>query len=370
MKSSFRVIRIPILFLLVMISSILLSSCGETSSSASESIEPQQIESSTEEKVEPTSKEEPQKEEIEIKLFTTTANLNVREGVGTSYSILYTAKEGEALVMTGNEDVSSGGSVWYEVCIPDTAETGWVSSKYGKITATNSLDHLEDNSNETEVNETEVNESEEEKQDVSKKQRFDGTQVVTFGEYEQDGNLENGPEEIRWYVISIEDSKNVLLLCKDILDVMPYNWSDDAFKATSWKSCSLRKWLNNDFYNAAFSKEEKDALVTDNNLSVKDNVWILSSGEYRSLFKDEWKTGSPYWSEANATIYAGRKMRDRIHTSSLSFWLRDNGEEPHSAMAADGGTFGGQSSQRFANGNDNGNIGVRPVIVVNPDKIK
>lgn len=46
--------------------------------------------------------------------------------------------------------------------------------------------------------------------------------TVTFGRYEQDNNLGNGPEPIEWIVL---DSNNgeVLLLSKYGLDVKKYN---------------------------------------------------------------------------------------------------------------------------------------------------
>lgn len=37
--------------------------------------------------------------------------------------------------------------------------------------------------------------------------------IVAFGRYEQDGNEENGPEEIEWVVLDVQDGK-VLLLSK------------------------------------------------------------------------------------------------------------------------------------------------------------
>ena len=44
------------------------------------------------------------------------------------------------------------------------------------------------------------------------------------------------------------------LLCKDILpELKPYNSKKNDI---TWEKCTLRKWLNNDFYNS-FSEEEK-----------------------------------------------------------------------------------------------------------------
>jgi len=34
--------------------------------------------------------------------------------------------------------------------------------------------------------------------------------IITFGKFEQDGNLENGPEDIEWHVLKVEDGKATL----------------------------------------------------------------------------------------------------------------------------------------------------------------
>ena len=77
--------------------------------------------------------------------------------------------------------------------------------------------------------------------------------VIKFGKYEQDGNSSNGKEDIEWVVAYVKDW-DVIVVSKYALDYQPYNTKDAD---TSWENSSLRKWLNNDFYNAAFSKEEQ-----------------------------------------------------------------------------------------------------------------
>lgn len=47
-----------------------------------------------------------------------------------------------------------------------------------------------------------------------------------------------------------------MLLCKDSVDDVIYN---KAYE-TTWEECSLREWLNNEFYNS-FSESEKTAIV-------------------------------------------------------------------------------------------------------------
>lgn len=82
--------------------------------------------------------------------------------------------------------------------------------------------------------------------------------IVTFGSYEQDNNLENGAEPIEWQVLDVKDEK-ALVISKYGLDCQPYNIEKGSI---TWGSCSLRKWLNDDFINSAFIAEEQNMIIT------------------------------------------------------------------------------------------------------------
>lgn len=112
--------------------------------------------------------------------------------------------------------------------------------------------------------------------------------VVVFGRWEQDGNPDNGPEPIRWIVLG-DDHGRLLLWAKDVLDQRPYN---DAAGDVTWADCSLRSWLNESFYPAAFTPEERllipltelknadnAASGTDGGRNTEDRVFILSFNE-------------------------------------------------------------------------------------------
>ena len=59
--------------------------------------------------------------------------------------------------------------------------------------------------------------------------------VVLFGSYEQDNNPDNGPEEIEWIVLDVQNGK-AMLLSKYILDAGKYN---EETKAVTWDTCTL-----------------------------------------------------------------------------------------------------------------------------------
>lgn len=118
--------------------------------------------------------------------------------------------------------------------------------------------------------------------------------VITFGKYEQDMNYDNGKDPIEWIVLS-KDNSEMLLFSKYILDQHDFAYFRNDEDDVNWKNSELREWLNSDFYNAAFSKEEKEYIIntkvdyssyymyTDRNKYdqsekqyVNDNVFILS----------------------------------------------------------------------------------------------
>ena len=85
--------------------------------------------------------------------------------------------------------------------------------------------------------------------------------IVILGTYEQDNDLSNGPEPIEWQVIGTRDG-HTLLLSKYALDCKQYNesWAD-----VTWEDCTLRSWLNDDFYNTAFSSSDMERIVNAHN---------------------------------------------------------------------------------------------------------
>jgi uncharacterized repeat protein (TIGR02543 family) len=83
---------------------------------------------------------------------------------------------------------------------------------------------------------------------------------LLFGTYEQDNNLANGAEDIEWLVLEKKDGK-ALLLSKYALVTKPYNEEDTD---VTWESCTLRSWLNGEFYKAISDHE-----VRISNLEIK-----------------------------------------------------------------------------------------------------
>ena len=121
---------------------------------------------------------------------------------------------------------------------------------------------------------------------------------VYFGRYEQDGFYSNGLEPIEWKVLCNSDS-GILLMSRYMLDYMGFN---DDLEDVSWEDCSLRKWMNDEFVNAAFNDEEKNVIkpvllngdgeITDS--EKKDFVFIPSVEDITNENYGFLKNGNAY----------------------------------------------------------------------------
>ncbi len=159
---------------------------------------------------------------------------------------------------------------------------------------------------------------------------------ITFGHYEQDNNQENGSEPIEWMVL-YKSFDRVLLLSKYGLDGKMYN---DSKTDVTWETCSLRKWLNESFYNDAFTNLEKEQIIqvvnrNDDNISfdvsggsrTEDKIFLLSKDEVENyLEKNEDR-------QCGGTAYAGE---NRIYVDEENgnswWWLRSPGESADRAV--------------------------------------
>lgn len=115
---------------------------------------------------------------------------------------------------------------------------------------------------------------------------IDEMDTVLFGKYPQSDESGNKKDSIEWIVLERDDNK-AFLLSKYILDCKCYN--DDG-EHTNWETCSLRYWLNNEFYGKAFSGSEQSIIQTSNIGSensvntTNDKVFCLSRDEIEKYF--------------------------------------------------------------------------------------
>ncbi len=161
--------------------------------------------------------------------------------------------------------------------------------------------------------------------------------TFTFGHYEQDNNKNNGSEPIEWQVLA-EESDRVLLISKYGLDNKKYN---KAYEPVTWENCSLRKWLNGDFYNSAFSHEEKGRIrqvinqnpdspngEAEGGNATADHVFLLTAEEAREYFKtdEDRKCFATDYASAN-----GAYVSENFGGTSM-WWLRSPGADGKNAL--------------------------------------
>lgn len=130
--------------------------------------------------------------------------------------------------------------------------------------------------------------------------------VIKFGNY-------------NWYIIEKSET-GCKLLCKDIIAKKPYNKVSGDI---TWENCTLRSWLNDEFYNS-FSEEEKAMMVktklsnpdnakygTDGGNDTEDYIYLLSIEEAQGLSEEILKASTELW------------------------WMRSPGEDQRSASIVD-----------------------------------
>ncbi len=104
---------------------------------------------------------------------------------------------------------------------------------------------------------------------------------IFFGHYEQDNDLTNGPEPIEWIVLDVKDGK-ALLLSKYILDAKPFN---EELNDHVWGTSSIRKWLNDEFMNDAFTDDEQAAIIVTkvDNRTFQNENWYNGADDTLDL---------------------------------------------------------------------------------------
>ena len=184
------------------------------------------------------------------------------------------------------------------------------------------------------------------------KKQWEVTQAgkcIVFGHYPQtkDGK-DNTP--IEWLILE-RDGLNALVVSKYGLDAQPYNISCTD---VTWEKCTLRTWLNDTFYNKAFSADEQAAILTtnvDNSKSqcysgwntsggnnTQDKVFLLSYAEANKYFGVTHDTTSNTKSRVAPTAYAiaqGAIVNSDVETADGTdagwWWLRSLGRNQNSA---------------------------------------
>lgn len=193
---------------------------------------------------------------------------------------------------------------------------------------------------------------------------------VTLGHYEQDNDLSNGQEPIEWRVLKVEGDE-AMLISRYALDAKPYN--DEPAYYMKWSKCTLRQWLNQQFYDGAFDDAEKQGIVTKELVNWKDDntedkVFLLDNDEAKQLFsshQDRMVTPTAY------AIAQGAYQSRKYGPGNAQWWLRTHSWESNrraAYVAGSGGvmTCGGNSDGKV----ENAKWTVRPAMYVRLDALQ
>lgn len=144
--------------------------------------------------------------------------------------------------------------------------------------------------------------------------------TVFFGEYEQDNLTSNGKEGIEWLVLDKMDDK-ALIISKYILVDKAF---DESGSNATWENCSLRKWLNADFINDAFSTDEQSKIQSTHVAADKNPKIDVDSGNptMDKVFLLSVLEAEKYFSSAET-----KELFDVVAGSNVSnpWWLRTSG---------------------------------------------
>ena len=123
---------------------------------------------------------------------------------------------------------------------------------------------------------------------------------IYFGTYKQssDGNNGYNTDPIKWRVLANNtSSKQLFLLSDQALDTVPYHTEKED---VTWEKSTIRSWLNETFYKAAFNSSEQGMIKstkvtadanpeydTDPGNDTTDKVFLLSINEGNKYFSSD-----------------------------------------------------------------------------------
>ena len=157
------------------------------------------------------------------------------------------------------------------------------------------------------------------------------TKKCEFGSYDQG----NGQQPIKWIFLEVRENK-ALLLSRYALEARAYNkeWVD-----TTWEICTLRSWLNGEFYTTAFNAEEQKCIIestvsadknpeynTNPGNDTKDKIFLLSIPEVNKYFTDDEERKCALTEYAKAQGAYTKDVCKIDDKAACCWWLRSPGD--------------------------------------------
>ena len=186
---------------------------------------------------------------------------------------------------------------------------------------------------------------------------------IKFGNYPQ--TAEGGEQPIEWQVLSKENNK-MLVISRYGLDAKRFDGSSNK-----WQNSEIRKWLNGDFYNTAFSDSEKKYINSSylSDVGTSDNVFLLSKEEAEKYFaNDDLRRckATDYAVKNDAWVNDGGRFSTDLGAKGYSYWwLRS--PSPNIMYGVYSVNAGGNFSRRFYHSChiDDADVVARPALWIN-----
>ena len=185
-------------------------------------------------------------------------------------------------------------------------------------------------------------------------------------------------EPIDWRILDLETG---LVMCETVIDAQPFNNTINGyFTDSTWthfvneyESSSIRKWLNNDFYNTAFTQNEKNEIST----TTIDNKTGKHSGGYTIvadketeekifILSDDDAVNNAYGFSSEKTDYDIYRMTyssdyAKSQGVNLNVWLlRSPGDDyEYCCTVGDNGNIDSHGFETFYTG-----TGIRPALSI------
>ena len=175
---------------------------------------------------------------------------------------------------------------------------------------------------------------------------FDKYDTVLFGMQKSD-LIGIFKQPIEWIILAKEKNK-ALLMTKYVIDCKAFDFVDienldriddsvkDNYKNIAWETCSLRKWLNEEFVKNSFTHDEIDNILdtTLEDTKTVDKVFCLNEAEYKKYFDNggyyEWNRNIGdshiYYNGAiirNKNAFNSDKYKMIEEDATYDYWLRD-----------------------------------------------
>ena len=202
-------------------------------------------------------------------------------------------------------------------------------------------------------------------------------QLVSFGHYEQDGDLSSSDEEVLW-IVTEREGDTLTLMSLYCLDVIPFLTEDGP---AVWEDSYARAFLNDTFYNSAFSVAEQAKILsaqvknepnqlhgTSSGADTVDKVYLPSLGEVMEHYgittvEETWY--SQLYAQATPYTISKGVWLELAGSSNCWWWLRSaGGSEGNACEVGSGGylSFNGTDADGEPLG---GGRAIRPMIQVN-----